>query len=63
MTSSRLPTSSRLYGTGKPLTRIARRILQLVNPTFGSKVIGILRIQSLVVLRQGPTIKDLGFME
>ena len=59
MTSSRLPAE----GKGKPLSRTARRILQLVNPTFGSEVIGILRIQSLLVLRPSPAIMDLGFVE
>ncbi len=59
MTSSRLPAD----GMGKPLSRTDRRILQLVNPTFGSEVIGILRIQSLLILRQSPSIKDIGFME
>ncbi len=59
MTNSRLPAD----GTGKPLSRTARRTLQLVNPTFGSEVIGILRIQGILVLWQSPSIKDLGFME
>ncbi len=58
-------TSSRLLadGTGKPLSRTARRFLQLVNPAFGSEVIGILLSQSLMVLRPSPVITDLGFVE
>ncbi len=58
-------TSSRLLadGKGKPLSRTARRILQLVNPTFASEVIGIFRIQSLLVLWPSPVITDLGFVE
>ena len=59
MTSSRLPAD----GTGKPLSRTARRFLPLVNRTSGSKVIGILRIQSVSVLRPSPVITDLGFRE
>ncbi len=59
MTSSRL----RADGTGKPLSWTARRFLQLVDPTSGSEVIGILRIQSVLVLRPSPVITDLGFME
>ncbi len=59
MTSSRPPAD----GTGKPLSRTARRFLQLVNPTSGSEVIGILCIQSLMVLRPSPVITDLGFVE
>ena len=59
MTSSRLPAD----GTGKLLSRTARRILQLVDPTSGSEVIGILRSQGLLVLRPGPVITDLGFAE
>ncbi len=35
----------------------------LVNRTSGSEVIGILLSQSLMVLRPGPVITDLGFME
>ncbi len=58
-------TSSRLLAdrTGKPLSRTARRTLQLVNPTFGSEVIGILGSQSLMGLRPSPVITDLGFVE
>ncbi len=58
-------TSSRLLadGTGKPLSQTARRTLQLVNPTFGSEVIGILRIESVLGLWPSPAIKDLGFVE
>ncbi len=59
MTSSRLPAD----GTGKPLSRTARRFLPLVNRTSGSEVMGILLSQSLLVLRPGPVITDLGFME
>ncbi len=59
MTSSRLPAD----GTGKPLSRTARWSLQLVDPTSGSEVIGILCIQSVSVLRPSPVIMDLGFME
>ncbi len=59
MTSSRLPAD----GTVKSLSRTARRFLPLVNRTSGSKVIGILLRQSLMVLRPGPVIADLGFME
>ena len=39
-TSSRLPAD----GTGKPLSRTARRTLQLVNLTISSEVIDILSI-------------------
>ncbi len=59
MTSSHLPAD----GTGKPLSRTARRTLQLVNPTLGSEVMGILRLQSVLVLRPSPVITDLGFVE
>ena len=43
MTSSRLPAD----GTGKPLSRTARRSLQLVNPSIGSEVISVLCISSI----------------
>ena len=59
MTSSRLPVD----GTGKPLSRTARRILHLVNPTISPEVISVLRIQSLLVLQPSPVITDLGFRE